>query len=487
MILSDDDRPIRIRPRKPRTPRTGGAAWSSAYRLLMHYAHTSRRGRRGAAPAHSTRASGPHSQRCAVRVTYLNSRTRGQWKAHGRYLARESATASKDGRAGFNHDRDSVDVVRELDRWQLAGDQRFWKIILSPEFGDRVDLQRLARDLTGRMAADLGTGLEWIAVAHHNTEHPHVHMVIRGVGSDGRPLHFKREYVQRGIRGIAEDLCTRQLGYRTNLDAAEAERREIGESRFTSLDRALLGEANGGASGTDSLHTTVVMNPAQPALNDLARVHANHLIARLAVLRRMGLAESAGWYTWSIRRDLEEVLRAMQRANDRQKILAAHGVPPSDERLPIELVDVRQLTAVEGRILVHGQDEQSGRSYLMLEGTDAKVHFLYYTSEMEEVRASGGLRTNSFLRLKKVSGSSRPTLTAHDLGDAERLLRDRRFMGETARLLLKRGVIPTEEGWAGWLGRYQAALAGAAAEIGRSRERSAALMRDRDRDKLRGR
>ena len=75
-------------------------------------------------------------------MTYLNNRTRGQWKAHGRYLARESATGGEYGPAGFNHWRDSVDVVRELNRWQLAGDQRVWKIILSPEFGDRVDLRR---------------------------------------------------------------------------------------------------------------------------------------------------------------------------------------------------------------------------------------------------------------------------------------------------------------------------------------------------------
>jgi type IV secretory pathway VirD2 relaxase len=27
------------------------------------------------------------------------------------------------------------------------------------------------------MEKDLDTGLEWIAVEHHNTEHPHVHVV----------------------------------------------------------------------------------------------------------------------------------------------------------------------------------------------------------------------------------------------------------------------------------------------------------------------
>jgi len=99
--------------------------------------------------------------------------------------------------------------------------------------------QRLARDLVGQIANDLATELEWIAVAHHNTEHPHVHMVLRGVKSDGQPLRLRRDYVKYGIRGIAQDICTRQLGYRPSLDAAEAERREIGEPRFTSLDRAI--------------------------------------------------------------------------------------------------------------------------------------------------------------------------------------------------------------------------------------------------------
>jgi type IV secretory pathway VirD2 relaxase len=39
------------------------------------------------------------------------------------------------------------------------------------------------------MEKDLGTELEWVAVAHHNTEHPHVHVALRGVRSDMQPLH----------------------------------------------------------------------------------------------------------------------------------------------------------------------------------------------------------------------------------------------------------------------------------------------------------
>jgi hypothetical protein len=48
-----------------------------------------------------------------------------------------------------------------------------------------------------------------------------------------------------------------------------------------------------------------------------------------------------------------------------------------------------------------------------------------------------------------------------DFGDSEKVLKNRALLGENARALLKRGLIPSEEGWGGWLGRYQAALAAA--------------------------
>ena len=112
----------------------------------------------------------------------------------------------------------------------------------------------------------------------------------------------------------------------------------------------------------------------------------------------MGLAESVGPNTWSARRDFEEVLRAMQRIADRQKTLAAHGTFMSDERLPIEVLDLTETTSVEGRVLVHGQDEQTGRSNLMLEGTEAKVHLICLQKRFDN------------------------SIEVEDFGDAERLL-----------------------------------------------------------------
>jgi gluconate kinase len=141
----------------------------------------------------------------------------------------------------------------------------------------------------------------------------------------------------------------------------------------------------------------------------------------------------------------------------------------SDVRLPLAVLDFRQLTTLEGRILVHGEEESSGRSYLMLEGTDARVHFVYYTPEMEAARNRGGLRTNSFVRFRKVLMEGRPLLEIDELGDAESVLRNKFHLRETTQRLIQRGIVAKDDGWDGWLGRYQKALEETANTLKRQR------------------
>ena len=417
-------------------------------------------------------------------MTYLNNKTRGQWKAHGRYLARESATHENPVEGvGFGREDQKIDIASRLEDWQRAGDERMWKLIISPEFGDLADLRRLTGDLMERMEKDLGTDLEWVAVEHHNTEHPHVHVVVRGLRTDGAGLRMSREYIQQGIRSAAEHLCTRQIGFRTELDAAEAERREISESRFTSLDRRIMREASNPNADFGPEYFEVVRNPTEPGLSETARLRTQHEASRLAVLHRMGLAESTGGASWLVRRDCEQVLRAMQRSADRQKTLAVHGVLLSDDRLPMTTLDVRDLTSIEGRILVHGEEEASGRSYLMLEGTDGHVYHIYRTPEMEELRSQRGLQTNSFIRLRKLSTARGPVVEIKDMGDSEAILSNKAHLRETVREMTQRGVTPKDDGWNGWLGRYQKALVDAAFAL----EQEKAKERERRRTRGMGR
>jgi hypothetical protein len=148
------------------------------------------------------------------------------------------------------------------------------------------------------------------------------------------------------------------------------------------------------------------------------------------------------------------------------------------------VLDIRRLITLEGRILVHGEEDtgrRAGRSYFMLEGTDGQVHNVYDTPELEAARSQGGLRTNSFVRLRKLFSEGRPVLEIDEPRDSESILRNKGYLRETAQRLIRRGMVPQEDGWNGWLGRYQKALTEAGMPPERPRPVKA-TERDRRRD-----
>lgn len=454
-----DDYKFRFRPRPARAASRGDMGWSIALRTVFRYARSSAKSRenvRGSSARSHPRRS--FNQRCAVRVTYSQNKTAGQWRAHGIYIVRESA-AGKQG-AGFASSDSEKGIVATLDKWQAAGDERIWKIILSPEFGERLDLERMTRDALARSEKQLGTSLEWIAVSHFNTEHPHVHLVIRGRREDGSPLTLPRDFIKQEMRSLVEDACTLQLGPRTELDALAASEREVRECRFTSLDRAL--ERRGSREhegGAEHLRVVVDLRESNKPVASLAR--ERHLQARLTVLQGMDLARPAAPGEWLVRGNFPTVLKAMQLAQDRQKMLARSGGLVSDPRLRFNVLDFRRTREVQGRVLVHGEEEQAlgaGRHYLLLEGTDAQVHMIFYTPEMEEARSAGRLKPNTFVQMRRQRSGGEPILKVNDMGDATSILRNKTFVRSSVQKLLRQGVIPSEEGWGGWLGQYQKAL-----------------------------
>ena len=477
-VGDDTKEEFKVRLSKPRAAgRRSPRVWCAASCLLKRCARAIRAGQRRRARANHRVGTRQFNQRCAVRVMYCRNSTRGQWKAHGRYLAREKARADLTTEAGFDEDSQGIDIASRLQQWQSAGDERLWKIIVSPEFGDRMNLPRLTHELMKRMARDLATSLEWAAVCHFNTDNPHVHVLIRGVRDNGTPLSLGRDYVKRGIRNAAEDLCTCQLGYRSRSDVLEVQRREVAQQRFTSLDRIIARES-GAVSGVEAFRVNA----------GLSRFRNEYVIARLKTLETMGLAEADGQSQWRVRTDFETVLRAIQRSGDRQKMLAAHGLPVSDPRLPLRMLDSRRLRSIEGRVLVHGEDEGSGRNFMMLEGTDATVHCIYYTPEMSEARSRGGLRAGSFVRVHKAFVDGRAQVEVDDLGDADQLLTNRGHFQEAARRQFRRGVVSIDNVWEGWLGRYLKALRNAALEIrqgGPQREHNRPSRRSRDQSRER--
>jgi type IV secretory pathway VirD2 relaxase len=381
----DGEREFRLHPERPLRVHDETRAWSNAFKRIVHFARiTSRR------KSSRQMAATAYNQRCAVRVTYTPNKVSGQWAAHGRYISRESAAGENSHERGFGSAGPDIDVPKTLGTWQAGGDPRLFKLIISPEFGDRLDLEAHTRNLMEQMERDLATKLEWTAIIHRNTEHPHVHVALRGIDENGAALRLPREYIQGGIRRHAEELATAQLGYRTQLDAEEAQRREVHQPRFTSLDRAIK---NAGQPSPDGARINVT--------GDLRSAFAKK---RLIVLAEMGLAEHVTANSWHVHANFEHILREMQKTADRQKALASHRALMSDPNLLFQVTDIRKIEQLRGRVLGHGEEESTGRTYMLLEGDDKKVHFVYQSRQMQAARHQGLLNPGSSVTIKH-SGS----------------------------------------------------------------------------------
>src|SRR5438309_6166016 len=92
----NDEPLIRLRPRKSKHgPNENPRKYTGILRSMLRIVQMSKRGQK-ISGTHSVGGSGraqrTFSQRVAVRVSYSANKNPGQWKAHGRYVARESAT-----------------------------------------------------------------------------------------------------------------------------------------------------------------------------------------------------------------------------------------------------------------------------------------------------------------------------------------------------------------------------------------------------------
>lgn len=286
-------------------------------------------------------------------------------QAHLRYLAREGT--SREGERGefYGPGSDRVDRAKWLE--QANGDRHQFRFIVSAEDGDHYDdLKPLTRRLMARMEEDLGSRLDWVAVDHFNTGHPHTHIVVRGKDDRGRDLIIARDYISHGLRERAAELVDLDLGPRSDAAIEQRLRAEITQERLTSIDRSLLREAR---------DNVLASTAARGAFDQAIR------IGRLKVLERLGLARPVGAAHWRLSPGLADTLRGMGERGDIIRTLQrAYAARPGAPALADQVIydpaapGARPLL---GRIAGRGlSDELNDRHYLIVEATDGRSHYL---------------------------------------------------------------------------------------------------------------
>jgi hypothetical protein len=140
-----------------------------------------------------------HSRRVIVKasIVRLSGKGAAAAAAHLGYLQRDGTT--RDGERGTLYGRDEDAVDAKAFQGRGAGDRHQFRFIVSPEDGDQYeDLKPLTRRLMERTEQDLGTKLDWVAVDHFNTGHPHTHILVRGKDDRGKDLVIAKDYMTRG-------------------------------------------------------------------------------------------------------------------------------------------------------------------------------------------------------------------------------------------------------------------------------------------------
>jgi type IV secretory pathway VirD2 relaxase len=278
---------------------------------------------------------------------------------HVRYIERDGV--EKDGSKGVLYGADGPVRARTFEQ-PRPGEKHQFRFIISPEDGSELELTAYVRRLMATLERDVGRKVEWAAVNHYDTSHPHAHVVIRGIDRDGRELRIARGYISTGLRWRAQELATEELGQRREVDVQRAYAREVTQQRFTSLDRELE------RRGPD--HRVEVRVRTRTG-----RIDESLLIARLEHLGSMRLAERLSGTSWRLADGWQKRLRDHgSRGDILQQIHKAVRGDPSrydalrpGEALPPEPGEAAP-AFVTGRVAGKGMsDELKGRYYAVVE------------------------------------------------------------------------------------------------------------------------
>jgi type IV secretory pathway VirD2 relaxase len=291
---------------------------------------------------------------------------------HISYLRREGVTRDGSNAKMFDATTEAADEMDFAER--CADDRHHFRFIVSPEDAkDMSDLRAFTRELMKDAERDLGTQLDWIAVDHWNTDHPHIHVLVRGRADDDQDLIISRDYISRGFRTRASERVTLELGLRSERDIRGALETEVEAERWTSLDRALQVAADEGAGVLD-------LRPDASGEDTELRLL---MVGRAAKLERLGLAEQIAPGQWTLKPGAEQTLRDLSIRGDiiktMHRAMSGRGREPDVSEFALHVGAPGD--PILGRLAERGlHDELKGSAYAVIESLDGRTHHVRFAN-----------------------------------------------------------------------------------------------------------
>ena len=387
--------------------RLAGGVISKQGRIVSPRRSTFGRGR--VAAVRAGHRFGSRTRGAVIKARVVKMTARGSLGAHLSYLQRDGVT--RDGERGHLFSADEQEVDPDNFAKACENDRHHFRFIVSPDDAlEMPDLKSFTRNLMDQMEKDLGTRLDWAAVDHWNTEHPHIHVIVRGVGEDGKDLVISRDYIREGMRGRARELITRELGPRTEIDIRCSLERQVEAERWTEIDRSLARSVQ-----RDGL---IDMAPAAGSQPDVT--HALK-IGRLRKLERLDLAREIGPGQWTLSGDAEQSLRALGSRGDiikrMHETMTKRGI---DRGTNSYNINPDQGTPVVGKLIDRGlHEELTGSAYAIIDGIDGRTHHLTFS----EIDATTDCRPGSIVELRRFEdrkGRARTALAVRSDLDLQR-------------------------------------------------------------------
>ncbi len=105
-------------------------------------------------------------------------------------------------------DRSKPQLFRSRDGQFRDRRRAVYRLVISPERSDGLDLRQLTAAAVTRLEQDSGlTGLRWIAAVHRNTAHHHVHLVIAGMHLEADGAYRRVDITKPRLAAMKEALA----------------------------------------------------------------------------------------------------------------------------------------------------------------------------------------------------------------------------------------------------------------------------------------